>query len=177
MSAMLVAFGSKYGSTAAIAEAIGQRLRERGHTVDVRPAGEVEDLGRFDAFVVGGGLYMGGWHKEAMNLLKRHEAELRQRPTWLFSSGPTGGSPEADAAVKEALSSPTTYPPVKDVARRMERIGARGHATFPGSVGEGVGGIFARWVPKGDWRDFDAIRDWADTIGAELSRAPDLAVA
>ena len=172
MSAILVAYGSKHGSTAEIDEAIGERLRTRGHTVDIRPAGEVRDVAGYDAIVVGSGVYMFHWQKDAMNLVKRHEAALRSRPTWLFSSGPTGGSEKADAAVEEALRSPSAFPAPKEVAQRMERIGARGHATFPGAAGEGMGGIFERWVPKGDWRDFDAIRAWADVIADELNRTP-----
>ena len=177
MSAILVAHGSKHGSTAEIAEAIGERLRTRGHTVDVCPAGDVRDLAGYDAIVVGSGVYMFHWQKDAMNLLKRHEAALRSRPTWLFSSGPTGGSPKADLALEEVRRSPTGFPPPKEVTQRIERIGARGHATFPGRLADDMTGFFERWIPRGDWRDFDAVRAWADTIAAELSRAPALATA
>jgi hypothetical protein len=34
-----------------------------------------------------------------------------------------------------------------------------------------MGGFFERWMPKGDWRDFDAVRGWADGIAAELKDA------
>ena len=125
-------------------------------------------LNRLAAVIVGSAMYMFHWQRDALSLIKRHEAELRQRPTWLFSSGPTGGSPQADATLDEVRRSPTDYPPLGTVAELAERIGARGHATFPGRIEEGVGGIFSRWVPKGDWRDFDAIRDWADAIAADL---------
>ena len=36
-----------------------------------------------------------------------------------------------------------------------------------------MGGIFARWVPRGDWRDFSAIRRWARGIFREAP-APSL---
>jgi menaquinone-dependent protoporphyrinogen oxidase len=113
---------------------------------------------------------MGRWQGDAMEFLKRFEHELKARPTWLFSSGPTGGSAEADAAVARALASPEAVPAPKDIAKRAARIGARGHATFPGKVGAGVGGMFEQWVPRGDWRDFDAIKAWARSIGTELRR-------
>ena len=177
MSKILVAYATKHGSTAEIADAIGRRLLERGHDVEVRPAQEIRDACEYDALVIGSALYMFHWQKPAMNLLKRCEGELRARPTWLFSSGPTGGSPRADAALDEVRRSPTTYPPIKEVARRMERIGARGHATFPGRAGDDMGGFFERWIPKGDWRDFDAIRDWADAIADELEQPQVAAVA
>jgi menaquinone-dependent protoporphyrinogen oxidase len=165
---LLVTYATKHGGTAEIAEVIGQRLRDRGHKVDVRPAKDVIHIAGYEAVIVGSAMYMFHWQRDALSLIKRHEAELRQRPTWLFSSGPTGGSPQADATLDEVRRSPTDYPPLGTVAELAERIGARGHATFPGRIEEGVGGIFSRWVPKGDWRDFDAIRDWADAIAADL---------
>jgi hypothetical protein len=27
-----------------------------------------------------------------------------------------------------------------------------------------MGGFFARWIPKGDWRDFEEVRAWATEI-------------
>ena len=165
---VLVAFASKHGSTAEIAQAIGEAIGGVGLTADVRPAREVRALDEYSAVVVGSVVEMGHWQSDALDFVKRFERDLKVRPTWLFSSGPTGGSPEADALVARALSSPDAIPPTKDVAKWVAKIGARGHATFPGKVGPGVGGIFEKWVPKGDWRDFDAIKAWARAIGTEL---------
>lgn len=174
-SKTLVAFASKHGSTAEIAQAIGAALTEMGVAADVRPAREVGSLAPYSAVIVGSVVQMGRWQGDAIDFLKRFERDLAARPTWLFSSGPTGGSPEGDVAVARAAASPDAIPAPKDVAQRAARIGARGHATFPGKVGPEVGGIFARWVPKGDWRDFDAIKAWARGIGAELRRAAPVA--
>jgi menaquinone-dependent protoporphyrinogen oxidase len=172
-SVALVAYASKHGSTTEIAEAIGAVLRERGLETDVRPAREVRDVGGYRLVVVGSALYMGKWQSDATDFLKRFERELKTRPTWLFSSGPTGGTPEAEAKVAEANASPERVPPPGDVTKRGERIGARGYATFGGSLGvtEEVTGLFERWIPRGDWRDFDAIRAWATAIASSEVRA------
>ncbi|MHC5909203.1 flavodoxin domain-containing protein, partial [Streptomyces sp. S6] len=53
---ILIAHGTTNGSTARIAEAVAAALRERGLTVEVRPAGAVKDLAPYDAVVVGGAL-------------------------------------------------------------------------------------------------------------------------
>ena len=167
---VLVAFASKHGATAGIAQAIGAALSDMGLPVDVLPAQEIRALDEYGAVIVGSAVYMGGWQSDARAFLKRFERDLQARPTWLFSSGPTGGSAEADAAVERAAASPDAVPAPKETAKWAARIGARGHATFPGKVGAGVGGIFEKWVPKGDWRDFNAIKAWARGIGAELGR-------
>ena len=169
MSKVLVAYATKHGSTAEIARAIGEVLAQSGHDVDVRSAADVGDVTAYDAAVIGSALYMGHWQREALDLLKRHEHVLRERPTWLFSSGPTGGSEKTEPALEQARASTTAIPPLKEVAQRAARIAARGHATFPGKVGEEATGLLERWLPRGDWRDFDAIRRWAGEISGELA--------
>ncbi len=167
---VLVAFATKHGSTAEIAQAIGETLGEMGLAADVRPAADVRALDEYSAVIVGSVVQMNHWQGDALDFLKRFERQLAARPTWLFSSGPTGGSKDADALVARALASPEAVPAPKDVEKWEARIGARGHVTFPGKVGPGVGGIFEKWVPKGDWRDFDAIKAWARTIGTALAQ-------
>ncbi len=167
---VLVAFASKRGATTGIAQAIGEALGEMGIAADVQPAHDVRTLDEYEAVIIGSAVYMGHWQGDALDFVKRFEGDLKTRPSWLFSSGPTGGSAEADAAVARAATSPEAVPAPKDVAKWAARIGARGHVTFAGKVGAGVGGIFEKWVPKGDWRDFDAIKAWARGVGAEVKR-------
>jgi menaquinone-dependent protoporphyrinogen oxidase len=158
----LVAFGSKYGSTAGIADAIGDTLRERGLDTDVRPGADVRRIDEYDVIVVGGGVYVGRWHGDAVAFVKRFEDDLLDRPTWLFSSGPTGGNPKAEAEMARVLAEQPGPP--GNIAKAAKRIGIRGHRTFAGAVTERMGGPFARWIPKGDWRDFGSIRAWATEI-------------
>lgn len=162
-SHVLVAYGSKHGSTAEIAEAIAVAMRETGLEAEARPAGEVSGLTGYDAAVVGSGVYGGRWAGDARTFVRRERKALRAMPTWLFCSGPTGGSPDADAAVQSA------GPGVMDPSMRKVDVGARGYATFAGKVGDGVGGPFERFVPKGDWRDFEQITAWGRQIAAELA--------
>jgi menaquinone-dependent protoporphyrinogen oxidase len=169
MTKTLVAYASKHGSTAEIAAAIAQALRSSGIDVELRAARQVSDVSGYDTVILGSGVYMGRWHGEALDFAKRFERDLRTRTTWFFSSGPTGGTPEAESKVIEILEAQGPAP--GKAGRLAERIGVRGHAIFGGKVGEGMGGIFERWIPKGDWRDFAAISEWAASI-AKASGAP-----
>ena len=85
---VLVAYGSKFGSTAEIAQAIGTTLRVAGLEVDVKPAREVRSLEPYRAVVLGSAVYMARWRRDAMRLLRRR-GNLAQRE-WVFSSGPVG---------------------------------------------------------------------------------------
>jgi menaquinone-dependent protoporphyrinogen oxidase len=169
MRKTLVAYASKHGSTAEIAAAIAQSLRSSGIEVELRAARQVSDVRPFDAVILGSGVYMNRWHGEALDFAKRFEHELRTRPTWFFSSGPTGGTPAAEAKLSEALEA--QGPPPGQAGKWAARIGIRGHALFGGQVKTGMGGVFERWIPKGDWRDFAAISEWAAGI-AKTSGAP-----
>ena len=160
----LVAYGSKYGSTAGIADAIGDALRACGLDADVQAASDVRTIAQYDVVVVGGGLYVGRWHGDAVAFVKRFADDLIDRPTWLFSSGPTGGTAKAEAEMARVLAEQPGPP--GNVAGIAKRIGIRGHRTFAGAVTQGTGGFFARGIPKGDWRDFDAVRAWATEIAS-----------
>ena len=65
MSRVLVAYGSKHGSTAEIAEAIAATLREAGLQADCVKAGDVRSLEGYDAVVLGSAVYMRRWRRAA----------------------------------------------------------------------------------------------------------------
>ena len=161
---VLVAYGSRNGGTAGIAETIGQALRARGFDVTVHAARTVRDVGSFDAVVLGGALYMSRWHADAVRFARRHARALRDRPVWLFSSGPV------DASAEEH-----DIPPVPGAERAATLVAARQHVTFGGRLDEHTRGwIAGRMVASGrggDFRNVEHIRRWADDIGTELSRA------
>jgi menaquinone-dependent protoporphyrinogen oxidase len=147
------------GGTAGIAKLVGNALTDTGFQVDVVPAPEVANLGPYDAVVIGGALYTGHWHRQARRFVKRHTGALRSRPVWLFSSGPLNGS-----AAEE-------IPPVPQVQKLVERIGARGHMTFGGRLPTDAKRFPASAIAKthaGDWRDRERIRGWAAERAMDL---------
>ncbi|MEV8550222.1 flavodoxin domain-containing protein [Streptomyces glaucescens] len=158
---VLVAYGTTNGSTAMIAETIAEILRTEGLTAEALPARSVPSAAPYDAVVVGGGLYVGRWHKDARRFVRRHGKALAERPLWLFSSGPL-----------DASASERDIPPVPAVKKAMTRLDAREHVTFGGCLEEGAKGWVARMIVRngkgGDFRDFDQIEAWAARIGREL---------
>ena len=109
MARVLIAFASKRGSTAEIADAVAKAIREAGHIVDCRPADGVKNLGPYDAVVLGSAVYMKRWRGDAKHFVRKHSKELADLPFWVFSSGPVG-DPAKD-------SDPSWYePPARDRA-------------------------------------------------------------
>ena len=165
---VLVAYASKHGGTEEIAERIATVLREAGYQADLRPARQVDDLETYDAVVVGSGVYIGRWRRPAARLLKNHRETLADKPVWLFSSGPTG---EGDP-VKAAAG--WRFP--KALQTTADEIGPRDVALFHGALDESELNFIERWMiknvgaPLGDFRDWDAISAWAESIAEELAR-------
>ncbi|AOT62282.1 MULTISPECIES: flavodoxin domain-containing protein [Streptomyces] len=166
MQRVLVTYGTRSGSTAGIAQRIADTLREDGLETEVLPPDEVADVAPYDAVVLGGALYMNRWHKDARRFSRRHARALREKPVWLFSSGPL----DASASERDIPAVPT--------ARRAERrTHARGHATFGGSLEEGAKGHLARSILEegrgGDFRDTARIERWAHEVADELKAPPE----
>lgn len=164
MAKVLVAYGTKMGGTAGIAERIADTLRGRGHQVTPAPAGEVPRGTTWDAAVVGSGLYAGRWRREAVGLLRRL-ARDSQKPAqvWLFHSGPLGDDHADD---------PVALP--GKVQRLAERLGAQDVVTFGGRFREeDASGFIAKAMAKGgvlgDWRRLDHAEAWANTIAESLA--------
>jgi len=157
---VLIAYGSKMGGTHGLANWLGHDLKEIGdYEVDVRAADIVESIDSYDAVIVGGALYIFRWHRDARAFVRRFRKELKEKPVWLFSSGPTDDSASNDS-----------IPPVRGVAKSMEKIGARGHMTFGGRIPENAEGMAKKMAEEnaGDWRDPTQVRDWAREIASEL---------
>jgi menaquinone-dependent protoporphyrinogen oxidase len=163
---ILVAYGTRNGSTAEIGQWIAQALRERHLEAEALPAAEVRDIGSYDAVLLGAGVYAGRWQRDAVRFARRHRRTLERLPVWLFSSGPL----DASAAERD-------IPPPPGAARIAARLDARGHVTFGGRLAEGAQGFIARQILKsgrgGDFRDRERIRDWAHTVAAELTGVPE----
>jgi menaquinone-dependent protoporphyrinogen oxidase len=168
---VLVAYGTKYGATAEIAEKIGEVLRQAGLPTDVLPADRAGDLGAYEAVVLGSAVYIGQWRKEAVKLLQANEQALAGKPVWLFSSGPSGeGDPEE---LLKGWRLPGKLQPIAD------RIQPRDIAVFHGAVDADKLNFIERWMlknvqsPVGDFRDWDAIASWAASIAEELKEEGD----
>jgi menaquinone-dependent protoporphyrinogen oxidase len=164
---ILVAYASKYGSTAEIAQAIGETLRGLDFEVDVQQADQVSSLLPYGAVVLGSAVYAGMWRKDAVAFLEENQDALASKPVWLFSSGPTG---EGDPV--ELLDGWTLPDAQREIA---DRISPQDIAVFHGHIDPDKLNFGERLIIKavkgqaGDFRDWDAIRAWARQIGTVMS--------
>ncbi len=161
---ILVAFATERGGTEGLADSIGSDLRLRGHDVAVLPAHAVGSVVAYDAIILGGAIYRGHWHEDAVRFAHDHKAILRTRPTWLFSSGPL-----------EVQAGRGTFPLIPQVHQALCDTGAIDAMTFGGRLASNPDDSYLarRKVERhgGDFRDPVSIHHWVDQIDATLRPA------
>jgi menaquinone-dependent protoporphyrinogen oxidase len=161
---MLVVYGSKRGGTAGLAQMVGDALSEDRVEPSVQNACNADAPDDYDAVIVAGALYANRWHRDARRFVRRHADALRQKPVWFVSSGPLDHSARTGE-----------IPAVRQVAKLMRHVDARGHVTFGGRLAPDAKGFPASAMAKkhaGDWRDPDHVRAWVAGVTAELSPRP-----
>ena len=137
MTRVQIVVASRHGGTLGIAERIAEVLRAEGIATTLARAEDRPEVAGFDAHIVGSGVYMGSWLKEATTFLEDNEMILATRPVWLFSSGPVL-APDAKKTELEPIDQalgPTSGPGSgghRRINELSDVIRPRGHVVFGG---------------------------------------------
>jgi menaquinone-dependent protoporphyrinogen oxidase len=191
---VLVAYTTNAGSTAEVAEAIGETLRQEGAQVDVRQVKQVGDVSGYDAVIVGGPMIL-GWHREARKFLRKHHKALSQVPVAYFMTAlkltqfaeeklgtvpiyqdPRLAKPPRDPhklSFKERFAAVTSY--LEPVLKKTPQIKPVSVGFFAGKLDYGRLNIFHMLfvmliigATPGDLRNWEAIREWAASLRPAL---------
>lgn len=172
MDHILIAYGSGSGSTAEVAEAIADVLRspERGEPaeggsevlVDVKNVLDVSDLSPYSAAIIGSSIRAGRWLPEAVELVLHFRADLRRMPVAYFTTCLTMVNDTADSR-RIVLG---YMDPILDLDPDIRPVGL---GLFAGSLDPHLQPILpGEGGPYGDFRDWKAIRSWAQLVRSRL---------
>jgi len=168
---VLVAYASYCGTTGGVAEAIGQVLRQKGATVDVRLVKNISDLTPYQAVVIGSATRSSSWWPEAIEFVERNKEELSRKPVAYFLTCLTlykdteasrrvargymdpalKAAPEVQPVDIGLFAGVLDYSKLKLVYRMVMKSEMK-----------------KRGVPEGDFRDWNAIRSWAKGLCSPL---------
>jgi len=170
---ILVTYASRTGSTVGVADMIGQTLREHNLEVNVYPMQDVHDLTSYSAVVAGSAIRMDRWLPEAMQFVERHQAELNQKPFAPFLVCLALSATNEKRQKKSKQGAANYLQPVRDIVTPVSEgrfAGALVFSTLPELRYRLLFRIpvLLGFFAEGDFRDWDAIRGWANSLPAKF---------
>ena len=167
---ILVTYASRAGSTAGVAEAIGQALVKKGMQVDVLPMQDVKELSPYQAVLAGSAIRGQKWLPEAMQFVNAHRSELSRKPFAAFMVCITLSMANAGQYL-EGLKS--WMSPVRELVHPVSEgyfAGALDFSKLPFSLNVlamRLVVLTGMWK-QGDHRDWNAIHAWAESLPSRL---------
>lgn len=159
---ILVAYASRYGSTRQVAESVASTLRKRMLRVVLRPVEEVYHLEEYVGVVLGGGIYMGRWHRDARRFARHFEDDLRRLPMAVFALGPVDAVPQHRAGSEQQFRKAVEKLPLEPIAS----------AVFGGAVDPTKLHFPFNHMEASDVRDWDEITAWAVEVAERFQSLP-----
>jgi menaquinone-dependent protoporphyrinogen oxidase len=175
-----------------VAEAVASGLATDGVTTEVKHIDEVRDLTPYGAIVVGGPMIL-GWHRGAVNFLKKHQKTLSRIPVAYFFTAmslttsrtthlegipiyidPGLGKCPQISSFRERYATVERY--LGPVLKKTPQIRPVSTAFFAGKMDYSRLAwpqlLFVKLVvgaKPGDRRNWNAIREWATSLYTPLS--------
>ncbi|MFA5396142.1 MAG: hypothetical protein GX097_07400 [Methanomicrobiales archaeon] len=161
---VLIAYATKYGTTKKIAEEIQGVLTDKGIESDLINVMETGKMGTYDAVILGSPVYMGKMLVEAREFCKYFRHNMTD--TWLaiFVNGISCCTP----------GNVDTAPLFAAIDEMHEYVRPDMKAAFSGAFNPtGLSETDAQIAgmvrpPVGDFRDHEAIRDWAEDLALAI---------
>jgi menaquinone-dependent protoporphyrinogen oxidase len=173
LSPVLVAYSTRTGSTAEVAEVIAEVLREAQLPVEVARMRDVKTLDQYGAAILGAPLYMGAMPSEMHRFLSRCRVRLAGMAAWVFVLGPIQGKAEEFNSAGEQAAQQLAQSPWFDPVE-VKILGGRfdvNRMPFPFNLARHLPAFPVKDVHPSDIRDWDDIRAWAAAIARLIQPA------
>jgi menaquinone-dependent protoporphyrinogen oxidase len=162
---ILIAYASRTGTTAGVAEAVGKTLAEQGAEVDVRAMKDVSNFYAYKAAVIGSAIQNRQWLPEALDFVRANRPALNGMPIAVFLVCMTLAMRQGNYRDQVAR----WLDPVRALVRPVSVglfAGALDISKIPSRSDRlkvRLSTMFGVWT-EGDHRDWEAIRSWANNL-------------
>lgn len=172
---VLIVYATRNGSTQEVATFIGDALREAGLDVTIADADTVQDVTPYDAFVLGTGIYRGEWLPALRVFLRKFRADIGDKPifAWML-------------CIRLLETDGQDYVMAEYVPHHLlDGFNVQDIQPFLGKLLLAEVDLSDRWAlslryegnidptqVNADYRDWDAIRDWALRIAQQVKSVP-----
>lgn len=157
---VLVTYASRAGSTMEVAQAVAEELTKRGFAVDVLPVKQASSVDGYGAVVIGSAVRMGSWLPDAVKFVEKNSAALQQKKTAFFGLYLMNqGEDEASRTARSAYMEPARKWVKPQTEGLFVGVGDPAKISF---IERMIGKMVKS--PEGDFRDWNAIRAWAQQI-------------
>jgi menaquinone-dependent protoporphyrinogen oxidase len=163
---ILVTYASRAGSTAEVAQAIGRTLSEGGMQVDVISMNDVKGLSAYGAVVAGSAIRGSKWLPEAVQFIQTHRETLRQKRFAMFTVCITMAMKNGENYRSSVMG---WVAPVRAMVHPLSEGLFAGMLDFD-KLPFNWDTLMLRAtvafcvLPRGDHRDWNAIRSWAENL-------------
>jgi menaquinone-dependent protoporphyrinogen IX oxidase len=190
MDRILVTYATMAGSTAEVAQSVGEEIARHNLQVDVLPTSQVQDISAYRGVVIGAPMIM-GWHRQALRFLRKHRSHFQHIPfaVFIMAMSLTQTGEAGVGGMQVFMDEKLPKPPQKagslsfreryaQLSNYLRPVLKASHPHEPASIGVFGGrleyGRLKWWAvlfvmliiqaPAGDRRNWDAIRSWAASL-------------
>jgi menaquinone-dependent protoporphyrinogen oxidase len=179
---VLIAYDTTHGSTAEVAEYIGNDLCDQGFKVDVRLAYNAVNISSYDAVILGSPVYQFAWMEGIKSFIRKNESALSLMPTAYFMLGASMATdtPKNRESVKKLFMDPVLaeFPEVVPLTLGLFGGAVNNENEYNSleRITVKILGFILRFNKEGaaDWRNWDTIDIWTEEFVSELESADSL---
>jgi menaquinone-dependent protoporphyrinogen oxidase len=172
---ILVAYATAHGSTGEVAEFIARTLRTYNVEVEVKNVQDVQSLTEYDAYILGSAIHGGMWLREMSVFTRRNKEQLARNPAYFWVTCIRALEEDGQEYAAKYYFDPEI----------LQAIQVRSTAVFTGKLRTDAISRDEAWylashydgrqtpgIINDDFRDWNAIAGWANSVAADLHLQP-----
>ncbi len=169
---VLIAYATAHGSTAEVAERMGEIFEKNDITVDVKNVENIQSIEGYDAYVIGTAVHAGTWLPQAHKFMEDFEEDLAKKPAFCWVTCIRVLESRGYDWVLNNYMPPWL----------LNTLNIQGLTAFAGKLALDEVSMDEEWTlalkydgqrsardHNGDFRDWSIIQDWSENVAQKIN--------